>query len=144
VFRSIVATHLRIRAVLSAAALIGLACAPSGPRRIELPVFTEDFAIRISTEPMRPYAREPTIFRVVVRDKKTKAPVEKGEGRVFATNRDGISVYDVLDPAPESGTYTARLRFITAGDWALGIQFRRDSTEKLQRADWMQSVLGER
>jgi hypothetical protein len=31
--------------------------------------------------------------------------------------------------------------FLTAGEWALGVQFRRDSTQALQRTlDWRQVV----
>jgi hypothetical protein len=33
---------------------------------------------------------------------------------------------------------------VTAGDWAIAIQFRRDSTKPLERIDWMQQVRGER
>ena len=75
-----------------------------------------------------------------MRDKKTKEPIEKGEGQIFATNKDGINTFDSFTAAPESGTYTARLKFITAGDWALGLRFRRDSASKLERNDWRQSV----
>ena len=32
------------------------------------------------------------------------------------------------------------MNYITAGDWAVAIQFRRDSTQKLERIDWMQDV----
>jgi len=133
------------RTALLAFALVSLsACAPSGPRRIELRVFSDEFAFRISTDPSPPYAREPIIYRVVVRDKKTGEPIELGEGRIFAENQDGIRSWDSLVPAPESGTYTAKLQFLTAGDWALGIQFRRDSTQILERGDWRQTVRNER
>ena len=45
----------------------------------------------------------------------------------------------------ELGTYSARLMFVTAGQWAVGLQFRRDSTQALQRVqDWMQEVYPER
>jgi len=33
---------------------------------------------------------------------------------------------------------------VTSGDWAIAIRFRRDSTSKLERTDWMQDVLPER
>jgi hypothetical protein len=36
------------------------------------------------------------------------------------------------------------VKFLTAGEWALGVQFRRDSTQALQRTlDWRQTVLNE-
>jgi hypothetical protein len=43
------------------------------------------------------------------------------------------------------GTYRTTLTFVTSGEWAMGIQFRRDSTKVLQRTlDWRQTVLSER
>jgi hypothetical protein len=109
------------------------ACGPSSRRPSELKTFTDTYEMRVSWEPTPPYAREPVIFRVVIRDKKTHEPIESGEGRMFANNIDGTSTYDSFTATPESGTYTARLKFLTAGDWAVGIQFRKDSTAKLER-----------
>ena len=89
--------------------------------------------MNVSWEPKPPTARTTIVFKVVIRDKKTGEPIENGEGRVFANNIDGQSTFDSFTPSPESGTYTARLKFITAGDWAVGIQFRKDSLSKLER-----------
>lgn len=99
---------------------------------------------RLSVEPMPPSALEPARFRVVVRDKETGQPVQGGEGRIFATSVDGAGTDDGLAAGEEVGTYYARLFFVTAGDWAMALQFRGDSTERLERVDWMQTVLGER
>jgi hypothetical protein len=47
-----------------------------------------------------------------------------------------------FEKAPEPGTYRTTMFFPTSGTWAIGIQFRRDSTRALQRTnDWMQDVL---
>ena len=137
---------MTLRTIASAALALtaASACGPSGPKRYEMPMDTDSYSIRVSWTPTHAYAREVTVYRIVVRDKKTKEPIENGEGQVFATNRDGINTYDSFTAAPESGTYTARLKFITSGDWALGLRFRRDSTAKLERNDWRQSVLAER
>ena len=137
---------MTFRGIASAALGAGMAvaCGPSGPKRIDMPIDTESYSIRVSWTPTKAFAREVTVYRIVVRDKKTKEPIENGEGQIFATNRDGINTYDSFTPAPESGTYTARLKFITAGDWALGLRFRRDSTARLERNDWRQSVQNER
>jgi hypothetical protein len=130
--------------VILALTLGAAACGPAKPR--ELRTFTETYAMSVSWDPTPPYAREPIIFRVVVRDKKTGEPIENGEGRIFANNADMQRTWDSFIPSPESGTYTAKLRFITAGDWAVGIQFRKDSLSKLERpfGDLRLSVHNER
>ncbi len=126
-------------------ALLGVvACGPPQGSATDMRIWTDDFQMRISTDPSPPTAREAVIYKVVVRDKKTGEPIEQGEGRVFATSRDGANTWDSLEPTAESGAYTAKLRFITAGDWAVAIQFRRDSTSRLQRQDWMQTIHNER
>ncbi|HKS05761.1 MAG TPA: hypothetical protein VJR92_05570 [Gemmatimonadaceae bacterium] len=141
-FRRIALAMCACAAALSAGPL---ACGPREPRRLETKAFTQDFAMRISWDPTPPYAREPIIVRLVVRDKKTGEPIENGEGRAFANNAGGQDTWDVFVPSPESGTYTAKLSFLTAGEWALGIQFRRDSTSRLQRPEDIRlSVRGER
>jgi hypothetical protein len=93
---------------------------------------------------MPPRALEPVRFRIVVRDKATGQPLQQGEGRIFATSADGANTDDGLAKGEEVGTYYGRLFFVTAGDWAVAIEFRRDSTERLERVDWVQTVLAER
>jgi hypothetical protein len=81
-----------------------------------------------------------------VRDKQTREMIDGGEGLVFATSADGVNIHGVMQQAEQAGTYSAQLRFITSGEWAVSLQFRRDSTRPLQRpsADWRQTVYGER
>lgn len=134
--------HLRVaRALVLALAVLVAACKPTGDGdKSDLRDWTKDLAFRISTEPKPPRAREDILYKVVVRDKETGNPIEGGEGRIFATSRDGANTWDALTPGPEPGTYYGKLRYITAGDWAIAIQFRRDSLQVLQRIDWMQGV----
>jgi hypothetical protein len=81
------------------------------------------------------------MYTIYVRDKKTREPIVNGEGRIFATNADRHSIWQGFTYGPEVGTYHSRLKFITAGEWALGIQFRRDSTRALQQTlDWRQRI----
>ena len=50
--------------------------------------------------------------------------------------------YNGLEPASELGTYKTTMNFVTAGLWAVAIQFRRDSTLPLQKTEqWTQEVL---
>ena len=128
--------------LMVAAISIGASC--SGERRpIQIRTFSEHFEFRIGSDPMPPRARENTIYRVTVIDKENGQPVEGGEGRIFANNEAGTSTWDSFLAAPEVGTYTAKLRYVTAEQWAVGIEFRRDTLPgtKIERAtDWQQDV----
>jgi hypothetical protein len=120
-----------------------VSCGP-GPDEGVIRLWTDDFELRISADVMPPRAIERITYTVTVRDKNTKEPIANGEGRIFATNADHKSVSNGFTYGPEVGTYRATLMFVTAGDWALGIQFRRDSTRVLQRTlDWRQTVRNE-
>ena len=123
---------------------IVLGCAPVGDPPHQR-MYTDDLVIQLWMDPAPPRALEQIQFRIVVRDKETGEPVEGGEGRIFATNEDRKNIYNGLEKAPELGTYTTKLMFVTSGPWAVGMQFRRDSTKVLQRLqDWMQEVYPER
>jgi hypothetical protein len=91
---------------------------------------------------MPPRALEPAGYRVVVLDKKTRQPIEGGEGRIFATSEDRANTSDGFKKEKELGTYSGRLFFATTGDWAAAIQFRREKDERmpLERVDWIQTV----
>jgi hypothetical protein len=134
----------RAVAVAMAVAMAGAlaACGPSTGPDPSQRVYTKDFEIRVRADVVPPRALEPTLYTVVVRDKKTREPVVNGEGRIFATNSDGKTIYDGFTYGPEVGTYHAKLMFLTAGEWAMSVQFRRDSTLALQKPeyDWRQEI----
>ena len=142
--RNGVTAALAKRILLLASFLVPLAsflaaCGPS-QNNTDVRMWTDSLAFRISTDPLPPRAREKVLYKVIVRDKESGAPIERGEGRIFAMNRDSTQVWDALEPGPELGTYYATLSFITAGEWAVGLQFRKDSTRAIERMDWMQDV----
>ena len=115
----------------------------SGPRPYR--AASETMKYRITPDPSPPIAREPTLYKVVVQDKESNQPIEGGEGRIFAESRDGAKIFYPLTPGPELGTYYGTLRYVLAGEWAVAIQFRRDSTDStsaIERIDWMQEVQG--
>ncbi len=127
------------------AALVGaaMAAACGEPKRsnFEQRMWTDDFEIRVSSVPSPPLAQDTASYSIYVRDRKTREPIVNGEGRIFATNSDRHSIWQGFTYGPEVGTYHARLKFITAGEWAMGIQFRRDSTKPLQQSlDWKQMI----
>ena len=124
-------------------AVSALSCGP-GPDEGVIRLWTDDYEIRVTADVMPPRALERITYTVVVRDKNTQEPIADGEGRIFATNSDRKSTYNGFRYGPEVGTYRTTITFVTAGEWALGIQFRRDSTRVLQRTlDWRQQVRNE-
>ena len=118
----------------------GLCDKADGSSPSDLRSWTDDLSFRVSTDPLPPVAREKILYKVIVRDKKSGEPIANGEGRIFASSKDGANTWDALTPGPEPGSYYGTLNYITAGDWAIAIQFRRDSTRALERIDWMQGV----
>ena len=136
----------RARGVLLAGTLgllvLGADCGP--PRRPEIRQGSKSYLFNITSDPIPPHARENVIYTVTVRDRESGQPIETGEGRIFANTLEGARTYDGFTKAPAVGTYTAKLRFVAAGQWAIGIQFHSDSTKPLEKTEWMQDVLQER
>ena len=137
------ARRLALLGALGAAALGAAACGPEGPRPLR--AWTQSYEFRVVADPSPPRARETTKYTVVVLDRTTRQVIDRGEGQIFASSADRANTYDSFEPAAEAGTYTARMNFITAGDWRVSIRFRRDSTAALERVDdWVQTVRGAR
>lgn len=120
------------------------ACGPSADKPAGFRQRSETYTFRVSSNVTPPAAREPIEYTVVILDRESGQPVENGEGQLFAQHRSGKKTYDGLAPAPEAGTYRATVSYLLAGEWAVGIRFRRDSTAALERIDWMQEVSEER
>jgi hypothetical protein len=132
---------LRRLALLSMLAILLASCGGS-PKATELRLWSDNYAFRVTMDPMPPRALEQITYRVVVQDKKTGQPIETGEGRIFATSADRANTSDGFKKENELGTYSGRLFFATTGDWAAAIQFRRDKNPRmpLERVDWIQGV----
>lgn len=123
--------------------LIGAAsCGP--PRRPQLWQCSQSYCYTITSDPIPPRAREDVLYSVEVKDRKTGQPIETGEGRIFANTREMARTYDGFVKAPQVGVYSAKLHYVTSGQWAVGIQFHSDSTKPLEKTEWMQDVLPER
>jgi len=120
-----------------------MACGPSQPRAPGVRQWTNDMVFNITTAPVPPRARDWTIYTVEARDKSSGQPIEGADGRIYAGTRDGAKTYDGLIPGLKPGTYTAKIRFITSGDWSVGLQFRRDTmTNNIEQTQtWSQEVL---
>jgi len=128
----------------TALVMVVAACGERQALQPEIRLSTENFTFRISSEPMPPHAREPIHWTVRVLDRETRQPVQGGEGRIFATSHEGVNAWDGFAPGEEPGVYTGTFNFLTAGGWAMAVQFRTDSTQRLDRVDWLQEVLPER
>lgn len=131
---------------LASIAMIGAILTSCGPG--EQPgvvrLATDEFELRAVPSMVPPRALERITYTVVVKDRATKEPIVNGQGRLFATNADRATSWDGFTYGPEAGTYRATITFVTAGEWAIGIEFRRDSTKALQRTlDWRQQVRNE-
>ena len=119
-----------------------VSCGP--PRRPELRQCSQSYCYIISSDPVPPHAREDVMYTITVKDRKSDQPIETGEGRIFANTAEMARTYDGFVKAPQVGVYSAKLNYVTAGQWAVGIQFHSDSTKPLEKTEWMQDVLPER
>ncbi len=127
---------------LIALPLLAAACNTEDKARGELRLTTESFSVRISPETRPTRALEAIYWRVVVHDRETGTPIQGGQGRIFATSKDRKSIANGLEETGELGTYRTNLMYVTAGMWAMALEFRRDSTLPLQRTqDWTQDIL---
>lgn len=134
-------TRLQLYLTMAVVAAV-MGCRPPQPHAIRQQ--SDTFMFRITSEPDRPYAREEILYKIVVLDAESNQPIESGEGRIFAENRERARTYDGLERGPEVATYYAKLEYVTAGEWAVAVQFRRDSLAPLERIDWTQQVFEER
>ncbi len=132
----------RRRIALAFGGALLAACAPT--KRADIRLWSEHFEFLINADPSPPHAREPIIYTVTVLDKSSRQLIDNGEGQIFATSIDKANTWDSFAPGREAGTYSARLNYITAGDWGVAIRFRQDSTKPLERVDWIQTVRGAR
>jgi hypothetical protein len=130
------------RALLGAVFFAALPSCGSNRRVLDLRLWSDNYAFRVTMDPMPPRALEPITYRIVVQDKKTGQPIETGEGRIFATSADRANTSDGFKKENELGTYSGKLFFATTGDWAAAIQFRREKNPAmpLERVDWIQTV----
>lgn len=139
-------TYIRARLVSLVLMAIGglpvVACdAPQRPVG-ELRFRTDSFVVRVSPETLPTRAQDQIVWRVTVHDIITGMPIQGGQGRVFATSKDRKSIANGLAESGELGTYRTTLMYVTAGMWAMALEFRRDSTQRLQRTeDWTQDIL---
>jgi hypothetical protein len=133
-----------VRALLLGVALAVVACGPREPRERQLRLNSSSYSFRITPSEAPPRAREAILYRIVVLDRKSRQPIETGEGQIYANNEQGASTWDGLTKAAELGTYFGKLNFVTAEMWAVAVRFRSDSLRPLEKVEWLQDVINER
>ncbi len=136
--------RLAVVMVAMAVGAVVAACAPSDAKPRQMHYISTDYSFTIEPEQAPPHAREPILYKIVVRDRKTREPIENGEGQIYSNNAEGARTWDGFTYGPQIGTYYGKLNYVTAGLWAVGIRFRRDSLHPLEKIEWMQDVLNER
>jgi hypothetical protein len=135
--------HRHALIVTSFATLLGgaLACREATPRQHSIRQGTRSYQFAVSASQAPPHALDSVKYTIVVLDRKTRQPIEGGEGQIYAGHADGPRTWDGLVYGPEVGTYYGWLRFAIAGPWNVNVRFRRDSLSPLENTDWMQDVL---
>ena len=142
-------TRAWVRAGLMTVVVFGVcavasSCGPSEARQREMYQYTKDYSFTITPSEAPPHAREAITYKVFIRDRDSREPIQNGEGQIYSSNREGAKTWDGFTYGPEVGTYYGKLNFVTSGLWAVAIRFHRDSLHPLQKIEWMQDVLNER
>jgi len=136
-------------AAVAGAMIVG-GCGPNEPPPLHQ--FTQSYDFTIAPDEAPPHARDDVHYAITVLDRKTRQPIDGGEGQLFASKPiydeaprgPQSKTYDGMAYGPEVGVYHAKLNFVVPGLWAVAIRFRRDSLHLLERTDWKQDVLNER
>jgi hypothetical protein len=130
---------------LVAAVAFAVCAASCGDDRPDpLRQMSNSYSYNISPDDSPPHARQDIHYVIQIFDRKTRQPIDNGEGQLFASNNMGAKTWDGMTYGPEVGTYHAKLNFVVTGTWAVAIRFRRDSIRPLERIDWMQEVHDEK
>ncbi|HKO16035.1 MAG TPA: hypothetical protein VJU87_07335 [Gemmatimonadaceae bacterium] len=135
---------LAAMAAIAAAGMIAVGCGRSEARQREMHYISKSYSFTIIPDQAPPHAREPILYKVVVRDRDSREPIQNGEGQIYSNNEEGARTWDGFTYGPQVGTYYGKLNFVTSGVWAVGLRFRRDSLHPLETINWMQDVLNER
>jgi hypothetical protein len=127
-----------------AVCVVAASCGRSEAKQREMYYFTKNYSFTIIPTEAPPHAREDITYKVFIRDRDTREPIQNGEGQIYSNNREGARTWDGFTYGPEVGTYYGKLNYVTSGLWAVGLRFRRDSLHPLEKIEWMQDVLNER
>jgi hypothetical protein len=139
-------------AAIATLAIAAMSCSSGPYKPPALHQYTMSYDFTIQPDEAPPHARDDIHYTIQVLDRKTRQPIQNGEGQLFAgkpidpdaPTGPQSKTYDGMAYGPEVGTYHAKLNFVVPGTWAVAIRFRSDSLHPLERTDWMQDVMNER
>ena len=118
-------------AALLAGCVLAASCGRSEAKQREIHYISKTYSFTIVPAEAPPHAREDITYKVFIRDRDTREPIQSGEGQIYSNNREGARTWDGCTYGPEVGTYYGRLHYVTAGLWAVGMRFRRESLHPL-------------
>lgn len=132
-------------AVIGLAVAIVAACSPTSATPVQgIRQGSNSYLFTVTAESLPPHALDSVHYVVTVLDKKTKQPIQGGEGQIFAEHELGPYTWDGFVYGPGVGAYHGILRFAVSGTWSMALRFRRDSLSPLERIDWVQDVKEEK
>src|SRR5690348_4971549 len=95
--------------------VVSASCGPSEARQREMHYISTSYSFTIVPSEAPPHAREDITYKVFIRDRDTREPIQNGEGQIYSNNRDGARTWDGFAYGPEVGTYYGKLNFTTSG-----------------------------
>ena len=135
---------MRLGTMVIAGITVLAACGRSDAKQREMHQISKSYSFSIVPDEAPPHARESILYKVYIRDRETREPIQNGEGQIYSNNREGARTWDGFTYGPQVGTYYGKLSFVASGQWAVAIRFRRDSLHPLETINWMQDVYDER
>src|SRR5690348_1818514 len=102
-------------AAVIAVSAVASSCGRSEAKQREMYYITKTYSFTIVPSEAPPHAREDITYKVFIRDRDTREPIQNGEGQIYSNNRDGARTWDGFAYGPEVGTYYGKLNFTTSG-----------------------------
>ncbi|MFL5489016.1 MAG: hypothetical protein ACJ8AJ_11085, partial [Gemmatimonadaceae bacterium] len=92
-------TRAWLRVVGNAAVIAGVcaltaSCGRTEAKQREMHYITKTYSLTIVPSEAPPHAREEIVYKVFIRDRDTREPIQNGEGQIYSNNREGARTWD--------------------------------------------------
>src|SRR5438094_8454486 len=84
-------------------------CGRSEAQQREMYRITKSYVFTIVPSEAPPHARDDIMYKVFIRDRDTREPIQNGEGQIYSSDSTGRQTWDGLTYGPEVGTHRATL-----------------------------------